>query len=129
MKERILASFLDGRATAAELAADLEGAYVRTAHDVIEFHVEFMPDPVVVRREGMLRVGNAAAAGEIDPTLLEPVGDCLTMSERFEFEEADAELLFDVAHCWGSPEINYPLDHEHTLAFVEWLRTGRNPLE
>jgi hypothetical protein len=128
MKERVLAEFLDGRADADLLRRDLAGAFVRHSPERWTFNVESINESFLVTRLGMLRVCDAVLAGELDPAQLKPIGDCLMMSETFEFDDPDRELLADVSHCWGSPEICYPLDERHVRAFREWLVTGKNPL-
>ena len=127
MRERLLAEFLDGRASAWQVREDLANAYIRTSYDVWVLNVEFADQTYVVTRRAMLRVCEAVLAGEFEPSLLEPIGDCLMMSESFQFEEADRELLADVANCWGTPEHNDPLDVPYVEAYREWLTTGESP--
>ncbi len=128
MKERVLVAFMEGRASPAELAADLADAYQTQSEDCLALVVEFAADRHVVTKAMMLRVCDAVLDGRLLPALLEPIGDCLMLSETFEFDEPDRELLADVAHYWGSPEICYPLDVEHVAAFREWLESGTDPL-
>ncbi|MEQ8768031.1 MAG: hypothetical protein RL885_29275 [Planctomycetota bacterium] len=124
MKEQVLIDFFRGRLDASELAADLEGAYVEEAQGVLALHAEAAGEPHLVRRSDLIRLLRAVLDGDIDPHLLEAAGDCLTMSETFHFDPTDAELLSDIAHQLGTPELGYPLDRPHIALFLGWLEDG-----
>lgn len=127
MKERVLVDFLEGRASAADLAENLAHAYVQEGLDTWALHVEPVEETYTVTRQGLIRLCDAVLAGDIAPDLLEPVGDCLMLSEAPTFDEADRDLLAEVAHRWGAPEINGRLDLDAVRMFREGLAAGRLP--
>jgi hypothetical protein len=128
MEARVLADFFDGRVDADRLAAELATAYGPMSGNVRPVVVTPTDGSVVVTKGGMLRVCDAVLSGDLDPALLEPIGDCLMLSNSFEFDSRDAEVLSTVAHYWGAPEICYPLDLHHAGAFREWILNGTDPL-
>jgi len=127
MREQLLIDFFAGRADAPTLAADLVGAYARTSSDVQQLRVEFAVGRYVVTRGAMSMLCDAALEGDLDPRQLEPIGDCLLLSGTFAFDPSDQALLEEIAHCWGAPEISFPLDLASARMFRKWLETGREP--
>ena len=128
MKARVLADFLVGRVDACRLADELATVYGRESGSRRPVLIEPMEERLVVSKAAMLRVCDAVLAGELDPALLEPIGDCLMFSDSFEFGPPDDDVVATVAHYWGTPEICYPLDIPHVRAFRTWLESGTDPL-
>lgn len=127
MKEHILAEFLAGRLSAAELKSDLDGTFVSIVPNAIEVHIEEMESSFVVTREGLLRVCDAVLASELEPTDLEAIGDCLVMSDTFEYDEADCDVIAELAHWWGAPEICVPLTVANVRVFRSCLVNRKDP--
>lgn len=127
MKEHTLAEFLAGRVAAAELKSDLADAFVPRDDGIIEVHIDDMDDSFVVTREGLLRVCDAVLAGELEPLALEAIGNCLMMSDTFEFDEVDCDVIAELAHWWGSPEICVPLTVANARVFRGCLASRKDP--
>lgn len=129
MKERVLADFLEGRTDVAALAAEFHVVFMPMGHEMGDFHVEPMEGTAVADREGLIRVCDAVLDGALKPEHLEQIGDCLQMSESFEYPEADRGLLADVTHWWGSPEICVPLNEASVRFFRDCLQNGTTPFD
>ena len=111
MHEDVLRTFLEGEASAAALARDLEGALVPDGPSVTRHPIVDMVGDFEVRPHHLIRVCDAVLGGAVKPGLLEAIGFCLVASDAFHWNRDSPEggRVAEVAHDWASPEINYPL--------------------
>ena len=103
MREQILADFFVGRATAAELAADLAGAEERSAERTSIVRIEDMAGELTVTREMLMALCDAVLTKSLEPGVLETVGFALMASDRFTWD--GEQTLGDVIADWSCPEL------------------------
>jgi hypothetical protein len=121
VKERVLKEFFEGRASAEELAADLDGSIVRRGDDVVEHHIADMAEQFALTPGHLVALCDAVLAGTVEPAYLETIGFGLVASDRFgwDTETPSGARLAEVAYDWAAPEVNYPLTL-HNVA--QWRR-------
>lgn len=130
MHESVLRDFLIGGQSATALKNDLAGVVVQTSSDVFTQYVTPMKEELVITREHVLRLCDAALEGSLAPEDLEPIAFCLIASDQFLFEDNTPynERVLDTLHDWDSPEINYVLTHATVEKFKKRLLTGESTL-
>lgn len=119
MHEEVLARFFEGRATAAELAEDLDGSEYRLSEIESVVKIADMQREVIVTRAMAIALCDAVLREELQPSSLAIVGFALMTSDRFSWNGED--LLGDVVADWACPEINYSLDLRAVKQFRGWL--------
>jgi len=120
MHEKILRTFFEGRCSAIELREDLAGT-VKVEGDAHRYAIEDMDDDFQVRSEHLARVCDAVLAGDIEPEKLQAIGFCLVASDHFHWDTdtKDGEAVSRAVIEWSAPEINYTLNLESTLMFLD----------
>jgi hypothetical protein len=121
-KEIVLRDFFLGRATIAELCADLKDA-VRNEGPVQKYPILDMSEDYSVTCQDLIKLCDAVLAEELPPSALEPIGFCLIASDHFEWDsdDPDGEIVAETIADWAAPEINYPLTLENVRMFRERL--------
>jgi hypothetical protein len=123
VKEQVLKEFFEGRASAEELAADLDGSIVRRGRDVIEHHIVDMAEQFALTPDHLVALCDAVLAGAVEPAYLETIGFGLIASDRFDWdtESPSGERLAEVAYDWAAPEVNYPLTLHNVAQWRKYL--------
>ena len=122
MNEAKLRDFFLGKATAAELAADLVGTVEQRSRDVRVVHIQDLPsdEEFTITAPMMVRLCDAVLAGEIPGPALEPIAFAVVASDHLHWAEDD-ELVPRVLYAWASPEINWELTPENVQMFRQWF--------
>lgn len=126
MHELILRRFFEGRATAADLAADLDDSLVKGQNGVTLHPIVDMAEPFTVEASHLVSVCDAVLAEQIEPLYLRAIGFCLAASDAFDWngESAEGESVATVALDWSCPEGNYPLSLENVVQWRKRLLGG-----
>lgn len=116
IREIVLRHYFNGEAELTELCTALTTA---TEH---RFHYQFMDMDTLypVSRADLLMLCEAVAQGELEPTLLAPIGEWLVRSEQFELPED--EVMTEVCYRWMEAEVDFPLHAANVALCAQWLR-------
>lgn len=118
LNEEAIASFLSGELAPEVLAREAEGAIEWLDGIRSNIHVRDMSRHFLVTAEMLVRLCEAALAGQLSPLSLSTVAFAIIASDHFEWEDA---LVAAVLHDWSSPEINDPLHPDNLERFRAWL--------
>lgn len=116
IREIVLRHYLTGEAECADLVAMI------TSQQESPFHYQFMDmDTVhVLSRQDLLRLCESVQNEDLDPALLQTIGEWLVRSEQFEWP--DDEVMNEVCCSWMEPEEDMPPTREMIKQWIEWLK-------
>ena len=128
MTEAALIRFLKEEIGGDDLARDVNGSHLRTGHDVSEYLIELVEDDTefVVNVEHLVSICDLTLDGKIDPSELQVIGNCLVMSDCFDWdvESQLGKRIGEVAFQWGNPLINFELTIENVGLWKKYLTDG-----
>ena len=131
MKEAVLKEFFMGRASATELADDLEGSKKRTGQDVFSISVEDIKEEFHIEPPHLISVCDAFLKEKINEENIEVIGFALMASDTFTWDNKTEEgnRIEETANCWASPRINYTINKTTMKKFALLLKTGEDLFE
>jgi len=118
MRERVLRDFFLGKASAARLSKNVEGARRQVGDITWLVSIEDMEAEFTITRPMLVALCDAVLAGEILPHQLKTIGFALLASDHFSWDD---DLVSDITADWSAPEINYALTLENVAKFKRWL--------
>ncbi|MGE5113965.1 MAG: hypothetical protein ACM3JB_24145 [Acidobacteriaceae bacterium] len=120
MREQKLRDFFEGKASATELARDVEGS-TSTTGMFSKVSIEDMTEAFTVSSGMVVRLCDAVLSGDLPASDLRTIGFALQASDKFEWDGDEDEVLAEVISDWSAPEINYPLTADNVRKFRAWL--------
>ena len=121
MRERVLRDFFEDKATAAELAMDIEGSIAQKTQKISVVSIEDMDEEFTVTPAMLVRLCDVVLQGELEPGALHSIGFALMASDAFCWDADEDDVLANVIGDWSCPEVNYPLTLENVKRFRAWL--------
>ena len=131
VKEATIRDVLMGATPPAHLAAEAREAVEPVGRSSRRVHIEDLPagEETVVTAEMLMRLCDAALAGSLPASALEPIAFAIVASDHFRLDDGD-DVVGRVLYDWASPEINFELTPGNLRMFREWLTgTVRPPSE
>ena len=128
MKEATIRDFLLGAAPPGRLAAEARDAVEPVGRSSRRIHIEDLPpgQETLVTAEMLVRLCDAALAGSLPASALEPIAFALVASDHFRWDDGD-DVVGRVLYDWASPEINFELTPANLRMFREWLTGNVRP--
>ena len=119
MHEDVLRQFLEGRASTADLAGDLQGALASDGPEMTRHAIVDMVGTFEVQPHHLVRVCDAVLDGAIPLSFLQAIGFCVVTSAAFHWDgdSPEGDRVANVAYDWSAPEINYPLTQRNVAAW------------
>jgi hypothetical protein len=118
MHETTITDVLLGRRPAADLNAEALNSIERVDAVHERIHVDAPGRPFEVSREMLLRLCDAALAGELEAIALRAIAFAIVTSDDLVWSD---DLVAEILHDWSAPEVNLSLDNENLRRFREWL--------
>lgn len=118
MNETTITEVLQGQRPAPDLNAEALNSIERVDSVRERIHVVPLGRPFEVSREMLLRLCDAALAGEVEAIALRATAFAIVTSDDLSWSE---DLVGEILQDWSSPEVNLPLGNENLRRFREWL--------
>jgi hypothetical protein len=131
MNGTVLLGYFEGRVSAVELKADLDGTRTRLGSDSVRHNMVDVDRNFSVTTNHLIKLCDAVLAGDIPPEQLEWIGFGLIASDHFHWDTdtLDGERVADALIDWASPTTNYVLTMETVAKFRRRLATGENTFD
>ena len=125
VKEATIRDVLLGATPPGHLAAEARDAVEPVGRSSRRVHIEDLPagEEDTVTAEMLVRLCDAALAGSLPASALEPIAFAIVASEHFRWDDGD-DVVGRVLYDWASPEINFELTAGNLRMFRDWL-TGK----
>jgi hypothetical protein len=125
VKEATIRDVLLGATPPGSLAAEARDAVEPVGRSSRRVHIEDLPagEETTVTPEMLVRLCDAALAGSLPASALEPIAFAIVASEHFRWDDGD-DVVGRVLYDWASPEINFELTAGNLRMFRDWL-TGK----
>jgi hypothetical protein len=131
VKEATIRGVLLGATPPGVLAVEAREAVEPVGRSSRRVHIEDLPagQETMVTAEMLIRLCDAALAGSLPASALEPIAFAIVASDHFRWDDGE-ELVGRVLYDWASPEINFELTPANLRMFRDWLTgTVRPPSE
>jgi hypothetical protein len=135
MREIVLRHFLEGHATATELARDVAGTRVTDERPGFRSSANYRVEPMArtfeITTAHVVRLADAVASGALSLEDLGTIVFCLEMAPERWLWDADTPeggRVSDALFWLGTPEINYPLTPAVLAKVRHYLLTGEATL-
>jgi len=126
MDGAVVRDFFEGKASAAELASTLSGAFIRRGEGSHQLQMRDIDTDFAVTSKHLIAVCDAVLSGIVPAEGLRALGFGLLASDHFDWDADDPNepYLAETIHDWSSPEVNYVLTVATAAKFRERLLTG-----
>jgi len=131
LKEATLRDFLQGAASAGQLALEARGAVEVLKRNRRRVHIEDLVggQRLTITAPMLVRLCDAVLGGELPGPALETIGFAVIASAFLRWDDGD-DLVSRVLYDWASPDITFELTPDNVRMFRDWLTgTVRPPSE
>jgi hypothetical protein len=104
--------FLEGRASAKVLNADLRDAWEQNGVSSFTLRMKDLNSDYRVGAAHLVKICDAVLAGDLQAESLEAIGFAMIASRHFQWdtETPEGEIVAETLHDWAAPGVNYRLD-------------------